>query len=129
MKHSKMIIAAMLMALAAPVLAAGNGAPPPSSGDAKLDAARNECMEKAGKDSNGRPDRAEMDSCMKAKGFAKPAGHEQKGNGPGSSGDAKLDAARKSCADEAGKDSNGRPDRAEMDSCMKAKGFAKPAGQ
>jgi hypothetical protein len=128
MKHSNLIIAAMLMALAAPVLADGNGAPP-SSGNAKLDAARNECAEQAGKDSNGRPDRAEMDSCMQAKGFTKPAGREQNGKGPGSSGDAKLDAARKSCADEAGKDSNGRPDRAEMDSCMQAKGFAKPAGQ
>ena len=73
MKHSKMIIAAMLMALAAPVLAAENGAPA-SSGDAKLDAARNVCAEKAGKDSNGRPDREAMDTCMKAKGYTKPAG-------------------------------------------------------
>jgi len=123
MKHAKLLMATMLLILATPVFATENGNPPPgSSGDAKLDAARIECAENANKDSNGRPERSEMDSCMKAKGFTKPV------QGPGKSGDAKLDAARKECAESAGKDSNGRPDRSAMDSCMKAKGFEKPAG-
>lgn len=59
---------------------------------------------------------------MKAKGFEKPAG-------PPPSGDAKLDAARKECAEKAGKDSSGHPNFTVMDSCMKAKGYEKPAGQ
>lgn len=128
MKHAKLIITAMLLVLATPVLAAP---PPGSSGNAELDAARKECAESAGKDSNGRPDRAAMDSCMLDKGFAKPEGRGPNRGGPqgASSGDAELDAARKECAENAGEDSNGRPDRAAMDSCMQAKGYAKPAGK
>jgi len=121
MKHPKLIMSTMLLLLAMPVFAAENGNPPPgSSGDAALGAARKECAESAGRDSNGRPDRSAIDTCMVAKGFEKPAQR------PGKSGDTKLDAARKKCADNAGKDSSGRPDRSQMDSCMKAKGFEKP---
>jgi len=79
MKNAKLVMATMLLILATPVFATENGNPPPrSSGDAKLDAARKECADSASKDSNGRPERSEMDSCMKAKGFEKPAGADGK---------------------------------------------------
>lgn len=45
--------------------------PPPSS-DPAVRAAFKECAEQATKDQNGRPNRMQMDACLKAKGIQPP---------------------------------------------------------
>ncbi len=45
-----------------------------------FEAALKACMDEAGQDAQGRPDRDAVDACMKKKGFEKPEG------GPGGQG-------------------------------------------
>jgi hypothetical protein len=57
-------------------LAHADNAPPPGGGpggNSALDAALKECSTSITKNSDGRPDMATMDACMKAKGFEKPS--------------------------------------------------------
>jgi hypothetical protein len=53
---------------------------------AELEAALEECFSSLEADSDGRPDRSAIDSCMSAKGFSKPSGR-----GPGGEGDDRGD--------------------------------------
>lgn len=66
-------IALILSTLAFSTLALAQTPPPdPESSDPAVRAAFKECIEQATKDQNGRPNRMEVDACLKAKGITPP---------------------------------------------------------
>ena len=64
-------------------------------------------------------------SLLATLGLAQADNGPPPGGGPGNN--PALDAALKDCAASASKGSDGRPDFSAMETCMKAKGFEKPA--
>lgn len=78
----KVSITLLTILMVAPLsfAASGDMPPPPDAKGPKeknpaLEKALEECSRTAGKDEHGRPDRDQMDTCMKAKGFTKPPHH------------------------------------------------------
>lgn len=56
-----------------------------------IEAAMKECASTSAKEANGRPDRAAMEKCMTAKGYARPA-HPEGGRGRPPRGEKGVDA-------------------------------------
>lgn len=63
-------------------LAAPSGSAPDSGKNTGLEAALSACASSVKKDSQGRPERSAMDSCMQGKGFTRPSGPPPNGTPP-----------------------------------------------